>query len=86
LSDESRYGGEVAPKVKKVREYLSDLEKSSEGREQQVKEGLELYVELWRKALLNGVISEDDGVEEALEKLDAKGGLYVAAEEQPPDN
>jgi hypothetical protein len=67
---------------KNVGEYLAELEKTKNDREQQVKEGLEIYVELWRKTIENGVVRESDLVEDALEKIEVKGGLYKAAEEE----
>jgi hypothetical protein len=64
-----------------VKEYVSELEKTKEGRPEQVKEGLEIYLELWRKAIRKGVISEGDTVNEALAKLEEQGGLYKATED-----
>ncbi|MBI3859981.1 MAG: hypothetical protein HY296_07090 [Thaumarchaeota archaeon] len=65
---------------KTVEKYLEDLEKVKKEKPDQVKEGLELYVDLWRKAIAAGVISSADEVDAALEKLEEKGGLYQAAE------
>ena len=65
--------------TKDVRTYLDELERSKEGRNEQVKAGLEIYVDLWKEAIRRGVISEKDGVDAALDKLDRKGGLYEAA-------
>jgi hypothetical protein len=65
---------------KSVGDYLHELDSSKEGREEQVKQGLEIYIELWKKAIETGVISAADDVETALDKLDRKGGLYKAAE------
>ncbi len=65
---------------KNVGEYLAELEKTKNDREDQVKEGLEIYIDLWKKAIENGVVRESDGVEDALEKIEVKGGLYKAAE------
>ena len=55
------------------------MEGTKEGKSEQVREGLEIYIDLWQKAIQRGVISESDGVEEALSKLEEKGGLYAAA-------
>jgi hypothetical protein len=66
--------------TKTVEAYIRELELTKEGRPGQVKEGLELYLDLWKQALKNGVISADDRVEAALEKIERKGGLYAAAE------
>jgi hypothetical protein len=65
--------------VKNVKEYLSELERSKEDRTEQVKEGLEMYVDLWKKAIERGVVGEGDKVDEALVKIDRAGGLYKAA-------
>lgn len=67
--------------AKSVGSYLEELDRSKEGREEQVKQGLEIYIELWRKAIEKGVVASADDVETALEKLDQMGGLYKAAEE-----
>ena len=64
-----------------VQDYIGELERTKEGRPEQVKEGLEIYVELWKKAIRNGVVSTEDDVEEALEKIEEGGGLYAAAGE-----
>jgi len=45
-----------------------------------VKEGLEVYLDLWKKAVANGVVTEEDDVESALEKIEMKGGLYASAD------
>ena len=65
--------------MKNVKEYLSELERSKEDRTEQVKEGLEMYVDLWKKAIERGVVGEGDKVDEALVKIDRAGGLYKAA-------
>lgn len=70
----------MSPGVRRVREYLEELEASKAGREAQVKEGLEIYVDLWKKLIENGTVSEADDVDAALIKIEAKGGLYKAAE------
>lgn len=66
---------------KDVRTYLEELEKTKEGRTDQVKEGLEIYISLWRRAMERGVITEADGVDDALVKIESEGGLYSAAGE-----
>jgi hypothetical protein len=69
----------VSQRVRNVGEYLDRLAKSGKGMEPQVREGLETYVELWRKAIAKGVVSAEDGVDDALAKLEEAGGLYEAA-------
>ncbi|GEM_PF-1245532 len=74
----------MSAKVKNVRAYVDELERSKEGRTEQVKEGLEIYIELWEKAIERGAIDETDAVDKALEKIDELGGLYSAAGETGP--
>ena len=64
-----------------VRGYIEELDRTKEGRPEQVKEGLELYLDLWKKAVANGVVLAEDDVEVALQKLEKKGGLYAAVEQ-----
>jgi len=72
----------VTKGFKDVRTYLEELEKTKEGRSEQVKSGLEIYIDLWKEAIKRGVISDLDEVDEALTKLDRAGGLYAAAGER----
>jgi hypothetical protein len=66
---------------RRVDDYLEELERTKEGRDPQVKEGLEIYVALWKKAIEKGVVSGTDAVDDALAKLDKRGGLYKAVED-----
>jgi hypothetical protein len=68
-----------------VRAYLEELERTKEGRPEQVKEGLEIYIDLWKKAIERGVVAGSDGVEVALAKIEKEGGLYAAAGEMDID-
>ena len=68
-------------KAKDLRSYLFELGSTKEGRSEQVREGLEIYVDLWEKAIERGVVSETDAVDAALAKIEEKGGLYAAAGE-----
>ena len=68
-------------KAKDVRTYLAELEKTKEGRPEQVREGLEIYIDLWRRAMKRGVVDETEGVDDALAKIEEAGGLYKAAGE-----
>ena len=61
-------------RAKDVRAYLEQLEKSKEGKPEQVREGLEIYVDLWEKAIGRGIVSERDTVDAALSKIEAVGG------------
>jgi len=67
--------------MKDVRTYIDELERTKENRPEQVKEGLEIYIDLWEKAIERGVVEETDGVDAALTKIEKEGGLYAAAGE-----
>jgi hypothetical protein len=71
----------VTAKVKDVRAYIDELERTKDDRPEQVREGLEMYIDLWEKAIERGVVEETDGVDAALEKIEKEGGLYTAAGE-----
>ena len=66
--------------TKKVGEYLEELEIGKDERPEQVRQGVEAYVELWRKAIENGVVEATDELNDALQKIEAKGGLLKASE------
>lgn len=63
-----------------VSEYLEALKETKKGKPPQVRDALDVYVELWNKVIENGTVSEDDEVSRALSKLEEVGGLYKAAE------
>lgn len=71
----------MTTKVRDVRAYLGELQKTKADRSDQVKEGLEIYIGLWEKAIERGVVSEADQVDAALDKIEKEGGLYAAAGE-----
>jgi len=71
----------LTERMKDVRTYIEELERTKEDRPEQVKEGLEIYIGLWEKAIERGVVEETDGVDAALAKIDEEGGLYAAAGE-----
>ena len=62
-----------------VKDYLEQLKETKKGKPSQIRDALEIYMELWDKVIENGTVSEDDEVGEALSKLDKAGGLYEAA-------
>ena len=68
-------------KVKDVRSYIDELKRTKDERPAQVKEGLEIYLDLWEKAIERGVVGETDGIDSALAKIEKEGGLYAAAGE-----
>ncbi len=72
----------MTAKVRNVRGYLEELERTKGDRTEQVRDGLEIYIGLWKKAIEKGVVSESDNVDEALARIEEKGGLYRVAEER----
>jgi hypothetical protein len=71
----------LSAKLRNVRDYLTALEKTKEERPDQVREGLEIYIDLWRRTIKSGLVAESDSVDDALQKIDERGGLYKAAGE-----
>ena len=71
----------MSARVGSLRDYLKELEKTRKGKPEQVKEALEIYLDLWKRAIDKGVVSLDDEVESALSKIDEAGGLYKVAED-----
>ncbi len=63
-----------------VREYVEQLKETRKGKPPQIRDALDIYVELWDKVIENGTVSDEDEVGVALSKLDQVGGLYDAAE------
>lgn len=63
----------------RVRGYLAELKLRKESKPGQIRDALDIYLDLWDKAIERGIVSEDDGIDEALRKIDAAGGLYAAA-------
>lgn len=69
----------VVAKVKTLGEYLRELKKTKKGKPEQVAEALEIYLDLWKKAIGRGVVQPTDEVVTALSKIEENGGLYKAA-------
>jgi len=65
--------------MKTVGEYLKELRATRKEKPPQVKEALEIYIELWESVIKSKIIANEDDVEDALVKLEARGGLYHAA-------
>ena len=63
-----------------VREYLTQLKATKKGKPAQIKEALDIYIELWDKAVENGTVADGDEIGSALAKIERVGGLYRAAE------
>ena len=61
--------------------YLKELRQTRKEKPDQVREALEIYVQLWESVIRKGIISPDDDIGEALKKIDAIGGLYQAAQD-----
>jgi hypothetical protein len=61
-----------------VREYLAQLKETKERKPPQIKDAIDIYIELWDRVIEKGIISEDDEIDAALSKIDAAGGLMQA--------
>jgi hypothetical protein len=62
-----------------VKEYLEQLKETRKGKPPQIRDALDIYMELWEKVVKNGTVSMEDEVALALAKVDKAGGLYEAA-------
>ena len=67
--------------AKTVSDYLAELERDKNGKPDQVRDGIEIYLELWKKALERGAVLSSDEISLALAKVEEKGGLYKIAED-----
>lgn len=70
-------------RVKTVGQYLEELKGTRKGKPPEVKEALEVYIDLWEDVIKNGTVSREDEMGKALGKIEAKGDLYRAAQ---PEN
>ena len=61
--------------------YLEELRRSKKEKPEQVREALEIYIQLWESVIQSVVVRTEDKIDEALKKIDANGGLYQAARE-----
>jgi hypothetical protein len=68
-------------KSRVVSGYLGELRRTKEEKPDQIKEALEIYIQLWERVIEKGLIGPDDSIDEALKKIDASGGLYHAAQD-----
>ena len=59
----------MAAKVESLGEYLKELERNKKGKPEQVSDALEIYLDLWRKALKRGIVKPTDAMAEALAKV-----------------
>lgn len=66
--------------VKTVEQYLSELRQNKKEKPKEVRDALEIYIELWESAIKNGKVGREDEIGDAVAKVDASGGLYQAAE------
>ncbi len=64
-----------------VRGYLDQLRETKKGKPAQIRDALDIYIDLWEKAIENGTVSDADEIDKALSKIDKAGGLYRAAAE-----
>ena len=68
-------------KQKVVGWYLRQLKQSKKEKPQQIREALEIYIGLWENLLAKNLVGPEDSMDDALRKIDARGGLIKAAEE-----
>ncbi|MDV3277656.1 MAG: hypothetical protein LYZ69_04215 [Nitrososphaerales archaeon] len=68
-------------RVRSLADYLHELEKTKKEKPEQVKEALEIYLDLWKRAIAKGIVLPADEIERALSKIEESGGLYKAAED-----
>ena len=68
-------------KSRLVSGYLKELKRTRKEKPDQIREALEIYIQLWESVMRKGVIGPDDDIGEALKKIDASGGLYKAAQD-----
>lgn len=63
-----------------VETYLKVMKERRDEKPEEIRDAINVYLDLWEKAIQNGVIGRGDEIGAALAKLDKKGGLYKAAE------
>jgi hypothetical protein len=63
-----------------VREYLKQLRATRKGKPPQIREALDIYIDLWDKAVESGTVAEGDEIGAALSKIDKAGGLYQVSD------
>jgi len=68
--------------VRTVSDYIEELERNKNGKPDQVREGIEIYLELWKKAIERGAVLPSDEIGQALTRIEEKGGLYKVAEDR----
>jgi hypothetical protein len=68
-------------KSRVVSGYLKELRQTKKEKPDQIREALEIYIQLWESVIEKGLIQPDDEIDEALKKIDASGGLYHAAQD-----
>ena len=65
----------------RVSDYLTELEKNKDEKPEQVRDGIEIYLGLWKRALEKGIVLSTDEISDAIEKVEKMGGLHKAAED-----
>jgi hypothetical protein len=71
----------MVAKARTVSGYLDELERNKKDKPDQVREALDIYVALWKRAIENGVVGPSDEMDLALAKIEKGGGLYKSAGE-----
>jgi hypothetical protein len=70
------------PKPKTVKEYLRELRETKKEKPTQIREALDIYLDLWEQALQKAIVAQEDEIDVALSKIDSRGGLYRVSEEE----
>ena len=63
-----------------VAKYLEDLRRNKDDKPEQVRDGIDAFLDLWGRVLELGLVDSTDEMDLALSKIERKGGLYKAAE------
>ncbi len=71
----------MSSRVRNVEEYLKELGEAKKEKPVQIREAIDIYIDLWRKTIEKGIVEPTDDIDKALSKIDEKGGLYQASEE-----
>lgn len=71
----------MSSRVKNVQEYLKELGEAKKEKPDQIREAIDIYIDLWKKTIEKGIVETTDDIDTALSKIDKQGGLYAAAGE-----
>ncbi len=71
----------MSSRVRNVEEYLRELNEAKKEKPVQIREAIEIYIDLWRKTIEKGIVEPTDNIDKALSKIEENGGLYQTSEE-----